>query len=277
MLAQIASVATPATLLRWYRYLIAAKYDGSKNRSPGRPPKAKDIRELMVRMARENPTWGYTRLQGALKNLGYELGRNTIKRVLAEHGIAPAPERGKSMSWSTFIKVHGGAIAATDLFTVEVVNPFGLVRYHVLFVIDIVTRCVCIGGITSDPNGEWMKQVARTLARNLTDMWDGFPPWQAVPLAKELAEPTPMRRGSVSERFMKCGQKDPRPGPAIHRSGTWAIERFRREAPPTSRQKSESERLRGKIRSLHTSRERAGASDVSTVSYLSVRDTCGQR
>ncbi len=63
-----------------------------------------------------------------------------------------------------------GAIAATDLFTVEVVNPFGLVRYHVLFVIDIATRCVCIGGITSDPNGEWMKQVAR----NLTDMWDGF-------------------------------------------------------------------------------------------------------
>ncbi len=123
-----------------------------------------------MRVAQENPTWGYTRLRGALKNLGHELGRNTIKRILAEHGIAPAPERGRSMSWSTFIKAHWGAIAATDLFTVEVVNPFGLVRYHVLFVIDIATRCVCIGGITSDPNGEWMKQVAR----NLTDMWDGF-------------------------------------------------------------------------------------------------------
>ena len=68
-LAQIASVDTPATLLRWYRYLIAAKYDGSKNRSPGRPPTAKDIRELMVRVARENPMWGYTRLRGALRNL----------------------------------------------------------------------------------------------------------------------------------------------------------------------------------------------------------------
>ena len=67
-------------------------------------------------------------------------------------------------------RLHWGAIAATDLFTVEVVNPFGLVRYHVLFVIDIATRCVCIGGMTSDPNGEWMKQAAR----NLTDMWDGF-------------------------------------------------------------------------------------------------------
>ena len=74
------------------------------------------------------------------------------------------------MSWSTFLKAHWGAIAATDLFTVEVVNPFGLVRYHLLFVIDIATRCVCIGGMTSDPNGEWMKQAAR----NLTDMWDGF-------------------------------------------------------------------------------------------------------
>ncbi len=115
-------------------------------------------------------TWGYTRLRGVLKNLGHELGRNTIKRLLAEHGIAPAPERGKSMSWSTFLKAHWGAIAATDLFTVEVVNPFGLVRYHVLFVIDIATRCVYIGGMTSDPNGEWMKQAAR----NLTDMWDGF-------------------------------------------------------------------------------------------------------
>ncbi len=82
-LAQIASVATPATLLRWYRHLIAAKYDGSKNRSPGRPPTAKDIRELIVRVAQENPTWGYTRLRGALKNLGHELGRNTIKRILA--------------------------------------------------------------------------------------------------------------------------------------------------------------------------------------------------
>ena len=80
VLAEIASVATPATLVRWYRYLIAAKYDGSKNRSAGRPPTAKDIRELMVRMARENPTWGYMRLRGALKNLGHELGRNTIRR-----------------------------------------------------------------------------------------------------------------------------------------------------------------------------------------------------
>ena len=112
-LAQIASVATPATLLRWYRCLIAAKYDGSKNRSPGRPPTAKDIRELIVRVARENPTWGYTRLRGALKNLGHELGRNTIKRLLADHGIAPAPERGKS----------GRAVLSAGCYTVRHTNP----------------------------------------------------------------------------------------------------------------------------------------------------------
>ena len=123
-LAQIASVATPATLLRWYRHLIAAKYDGSKNRSPGRPPTAKDIRELIVRVAQENPTWGYTRLRGALKNLGHELGRNTIKRILAEHGIAPAPERGRSMSWSTFLKAHWGAIAATGALVNRCVKKF---------------------------------------------------------------------------------------------------------------------------------------------------------
>ena len=105
-------VATPATLLRWYRHLIAAKYDGSKNRSPGRPPTAKDIRELIVRVVRENPTWGYTRLRGALKNLGHELGRNTIKRILAEHGIALAPERGRSMSWSTLIGAPSLAMQA---------------------------------------------------------------------------------------------------------------------------------------------------------------------
>ena len=115
-LAQIVSIATPATLLRWYRYLIAAKYDGSKNRSSGRPPTAKDIRELMVRMAWENPTWGYTRLRGALKNLGHELARNTIKRVLAEHGIAPAPERGKSMSLTNW-KGKFWASPATDPYS----------------------------------------------------------------------------------------------------------------------------------------------------------------
>ena len=128
-LAQIASVATPATLLRWYRHLIAAKYDGSKNRSPGRPPTAKDIRELIVRVARENPTWGYTRLRGALKNLGHELGRNTIKRVLADHGIAPAPERGRSMlirsSQERALAILRRSVRSTDFVGLHGSGTFG--------------------------------------------------------------------------------------------------------------------------------------------------------
>ncbi len=94
-LAQIASVATPATLLRWYRHLIAAKYDGSKNRSPGRPPTVKDIGELIVRVAQENPTWGYTRLRGALKNLGHELGRNTNQEAPRRARYRASPGAGQ--------------------------------------------------------------------------------------------------------------------------------------------------------------------------------------
>lgn len=170
VLMRVASIATPDTILRWYRQLVAAKYDGSKKRGPGRPRTNVDVEELAVSMARANPSWGYTRIRGALAHLGINVGRNTIKRILIAHGIEPAPKRGKGMSWSTFIKSHLGEIAATDLFTVEVLHPFGLTRYHVMFVIDIATRRVRIGGITTDPNGEWMKNVMR----QLTDMWDGF-------------------------------------------------------------------------------------------------------
>jgi putative transposase len=121
-------------------------------------------------MARSNPTWGYTRIRGALRNVGHVVGRNTIKRILKEHGIEPAPERGKRMPWKTFLKAHLGEIAATDFFTVEVLTLVGLVRYHVLFVIDIESRRVEIAGIVHNPHGDWMKQIAR----NLTDGFDGF-------------------------------------------------------------------------------------------------------
>ena len=97
-------------------------------------------------MATENPTWGYTRLVGALGNLGHQVGRNTVKRVLLRHGLEPAPARGKRMPWKTFLRTHLGAIAAADFFSVEVLTLTGLVRYFVLFVIDLQTRHVQIGG-----------------------------------------------------------------------------------------------------------------------------------
>ena len=161
---------TPDTLLRWYRELIAAKYDGSQRRGPGRPRVAETIRELVLTMAKKNSSWGYTRICAALANMGHEVGRNTVKRILAEHGIEPAPARDKRTPWSTFLKAHWGAIAATDFFTVEVLTAHGLIRYFVLFVIDLKTRRVEIAGIVHQPYDDWMKQ----MARNLTDAMDGF-------------------------------------------------------------------------------------------------------
>ena len=107
LLREVASVATPDTILRWYRQLVADKYDGSKNRRPGsgRPRKQQQIRTLVVRMALENVRWGYTRIRGALHNLGIDIGRNTINRILLEHGIEPAPERSKRTPWKTFSRV----------------------------------------------------------------------------------------------------------------------------------------------------------------------------
>ncbi len=119
-------------------------------------------------MAIDNPRWGYTRIQGALANLGYTVGRNTIKRILAESGIDSVGRR--PTSWKTFLKAHWGAIAATDFFTIEAVTWRGLVRYFVLFVIDLKTRQVEIAGIVASPDGAWMSQIAR----NWTDSEDGF-------------------------------------------------------------------------------------------------------
>ena len=167
-LREITTIVTPDTLLRWYRQLVAQKYDGSRNRRPGRPRIAGEIESVILKMARDNPRWGYTRIQGALQNLGYTVARNTIKRVLVENGIDPAGQR--NSTWKAFLRAHWGAIAATDLFTVEVVTWRGLVRYFVLFVIDLKTRRVEIAGITQAPNGPWMSQIAR----NLTDAEEGF-------------------------------------------------------------------------------------------------------
>ena len=93
---------------------------------------------------------GYTGLRGALYDVGHELGRGTIVRILSDAGLEPAPERGKGPSWSSFLKAQWGVIAATDFFSVEVMTWWGIVRYHVFFVIDLKTRAVEIAGITHD-------------------------------------------------------------------------------------------------------------------------------
>ena len=119
----------------------------------GRPRTAQEITDLVLRMARENVSWGYDRIQGALANLGHIIAPNTVKNILKRHGIEPAPERGKRTSWKTFLKAHWDVMAATDFFTVEVWTPRGLVTYYVLFVIHLSTRSIHIAGVTPAPNG----------------------------------------------------------------------------------------------------------------------------
>jgi putative transposase len=169
-LAAVAGIVTPDTILRWYRRLVAKKYDGSKTRRPGHPSTKPDIAALAVRMATENPTWGYTRIRGGLKRLGHDVARNTIKAILNDHGIAPAPERATKTPWRTFLAAHWDGLAAADFFTVEVLTLGGLVRYVVFFVMKLKTRSVEIAGITCQPDETRMTQVAR----NLTDAGDGF-------------------------------------------------------------------------------------------------------
>ena len=160
---------TPDTLLAWHRKLIAKKWTYAR-KGPGRPPVAQEITDLVLRMAWENTSWGYDRIQGALTNIGYVVAPNTVKNILKRHGIEPAPEREKRTSWKTFLKAHWDVMAATDFFTVEVWTARGLVTYYVLFVMRLKTRRVHIAGVTKAPNGAYMMQIAR----NLTDVSDGF-------------------------------------------------------------------------------------------------------
>src|ERR1700691_2299929 len=160
---EIASVAKPDTILAWYRKLIAQKFDGSKNRPyPGRPRLDEKLEALIVRMARENSGWGYDRIVGALANLGYTVSDQTVGNILRRHGMAPAPRRGRTMSWKDFLAAHMSVLAGADFFTVDVLKWRGLVTYYVLFFIHLETRRITIGGITRHPDGEWMEQIARS-------------------------------------------------------------------------------------------------------------------
>ena len=116
VLSQVATIVSPDTILRWHRQLIARKWTYATRRS-GRPGILAEIRRLIVRMAEENPTRGYTRIRGALKNLGHHVGRSTIARTLKTHGIPAVPER--PTSWRTFLRAHWGAISGADFFTTE--------------------------------------------------------------------------------------------------------------------------------------------------------------
>src|SRR5689334_10911920 len=126
ILADLATIVTPETLMAWHRKLIAQKYDGSSFRIPGRRRTAEEIADLVVRMGKENSSWGYRRIQGALANLGHLLAHNTIASILKRHGLEPAPERTRKTSWREFLTRHWEQIVASDFF--EVWTPKGLQR-----------------------------------------------------------------------------------------------------------------------------------------------------
>jgi putative transposase len=160
----VAAVVKPETILKWFRDLIAKKFDGSAARSKGgRPRTAQEVEELIVRISKDNASWGYSRIVGALSNLGIKRCEQTVAEILRRHGIPPAPKRQSGLSWSEFISRHQDVIAAADFFTVEVMSCVGLVTYYVLFFMHLDTRRVQIAGITTSPDERWMKQVARNL------------------------------------------------------------------------------------------------------------------
>ena len=163
-LAEVAVAAKPETILGWFRKLVARKFDGSRFRdSVGRPSIDEAVENLIVRMAQENPTWGYGRIVGALANLGQTVSDQTVGNVLRRHGIAPAPQRKHTTRWRDFIRVHMDVLAGTDFFTVEVHTLKGLITYYVLFFIQLETRRVCLAGITPYPDQSWMEQQARNV------------------------------------------------------------------------------------------------------------------
>ena len=169
LLKQFGTLFSPATLLKWHRTLVASKYDGSGKRGP-KPVKANSVRTLVLRMAEENPDWGYGHIHGELKGLGYKVSWQTVRRIMLEHGLLPDPDKPNKTTWKTFLHSHWESIAACDFFSIEAWSVKGLTRYMVFFVIDIATRKVEIAGIHVDPSEPQMLQ----MARNLTDCEAGF-------------------------------------------------------------------------------------------------------
>ena len=173
-LEDVAAIVKPETILGWFRKLVAEKFDSAdKRRKVGRPRTPEEIEKLIVSMALDNRSWGYSRIVGALSNLGIKRCEETVAEILRRHGVPPAPQRKPSVPWSEFIRAHQEVLAASDFFTTEVITSVGLVTYYVLFFMHLDTRRVHVAGITQYPNEGWMKQVARNVTMTGWGFLDG--------------------------------------------------------------------------------------------------------
>ena len=161
-------IVTPQTLLTWYRRLVAKRWTYPPR--SGRPPLDRQLRELVLRLARENPRWGYQRIAGELKGLGLAVSATTVRAWLRQAGLGPVGTRG-GMSWRTFLRTHGRPILAVDFFTVETA---WLQRLYVIFFIELGSRHVHIAGCTPHPTGLWVTQQARQVMWTLSDRAESF-------------------------------------------------------------------------------------------------------
>jgi transposase InsO family protein len=162
--AQIFPV-TPATLLAWHRKLVTRKWDYSTRRGPGRPPTQAAIRQLVVRMANDNPNWGHRRIQGELVRLGHPIASSTVWRILHTAGIDPAPRR-SGPTWRQFLTSQAQGILAIDFLHIDTIT---LRRLYALIVVEHGSRHVHLAGVTAHPTGAWTAQAARNLVMDLTD------------------------------------------------------------------------------------------------------------